>query len=285
MSSIQHQPLTHVLLVTCLDRPGLIHAITGVLLRHGVNVVGNDEFVDHESRRFMMRSEFVGSDAVSAIVADVKAALPDDAEVSVSSGLQPRIVVMATREHHCLGELLLRHSEGELGASILAVVSNRPDLRDLTERFDVPFHSVPNDDSSREAHEAAIAAIIDPLAPDYIVLAKYMRILSPGFVSRYRGRLINIHHSFLPAFVGANPYRQAFERGVKIIGATAHFVTEQLDEGPIIAQGVVPVDHRYRSNEMAQAGRDVEKIVLAKALGLVFAHRVFVIGNRTVVFG
>jgi formyltetrahydrofolate deformylase len=272
-----------VLLVTCQDRPGLIHTITGILLRHGANIVSNDEFVDRDSQRFFMRSEFEGRDALSSIMADVSAALSPEATVLASRG-RPRIVLMATREHHCLGELLLRHMHDELGATVLAVVSTQSNLRDLSSRFDVPFHCVPHAGLDRQEHEAALAAIIEPLEPDYLVLAKYMRVLTAGFIERYPGRIINIHHSFLPAFAGANPYRQAFDRGVKIIGATAHFVTEHLDEGPIIAQDVIAVDHSYRPEEMAQAGRDVEKMVLARALRLVFEHRVFVLGNRTIVF-
>jgi formyltetrahydrofolate deformylase len=276
-------PLNHVLLVTCPDRPGLIHTITGVLLRHGVNVISNDEFVDRDLQQFVMRSEFVGGEDASALRQDVQAALPE-ASVVVSGFARPRIVVLASHEPHCLGELLLRQVNGELGATIQGVVSNRPALRRLTERFDIAFHCVPHGDLTREAHEEGLGRELDRFNPDYLVLAKYMRILSPGFVERYAGRIVNIHHSFLPAFAGANPYRQAFARGVKIIGATAHFVTAALDEGPIIAQDVVPVDHSYRANEMAQAGRDVEKIVLAKALKLLFENRVFVMGNRTIVF-
>jgi formyltetrahydrofolate deformylase len=277
-------PATSVVLVTCRDERGLIHRLTGVLLRHGANIVSNDEFVDRASQRFFMRSEFEGREAGPAIVTEIAAALPPDATVRASGPAPPRIVLMATREHHCLGELLLRHMHGELGAIVLGVVSNRSNLRELTTRFDVPFHYVPHDNLDRVEHEAAVASVLEPLEPDYLVLAKYMRILSPAFVARYPARIINIHHSFLPAFIGADPYGQAFERGVKIIGATAHFVTRDLDQGPIIAQEVIPVDHSYRPEEMAQAGRDVEKIVLAKALRLVLEHRVFVIGNRTVVF-
>ena len=283
MSADVRPLLSHVLLVTCPDRPGLIHTISGVLVGHGVNVISNDEFVDRDLQQFVMRSEFVGSEGPEAIQRDVQRALPQ-ASVVVSGFARPRIVVMATHEPHCLGELLLRHATGELGASIPAVVSNRDALGRLTARFDVPFVHVSHEGLSREAHEEAVARQLDDLDPDYIVLAKYMRILSPGFVRRYAGRIVNIHHSFLPAFVGANPYRQAFARGVKIIGATAHFVTAELDEGPIIAQDVVPVDHSYRAEEMAQAGRDVEKIVLAKALKLLFENRIFVMGNRTIVF-
>jgi formyltetrahydrofolate deformylase len=274
----------HVLRVDCADRPGLIHAITGVIGRHGANIVSTDEFVDTETERFFMRAEFVGGDAHAALRREVVSVLPSGAIVTVGGDRRPRIVVLATREHHCLGELLLRHAHGELGATIDAVISNRDVLAGLTARFEVPFHHVPHEGLARDAHEAAILDVLATYTPDYLVLAKYMRVLSADVIGRYADRIINIHHSFLPAFVGANPYRQAFERGVKIIGATAHFVTETLDEGPIIAQAVVPVDHSYRADEMAQAGRDVEKIVLAKALGLVFEERVFLSGNRTIVF-
>jgi formyltetrahydrofolate deformylase len=275
---------SRLLLVDCPDRPGLIHEITGVLFRRGANILTNDEFVDRESQRFFMRAEYVGAPASNEVVRELREMLPAGGNVRVEGGGIRRIVVLATTEPHCLGEILLRHAEDELGASIQAVISNRTMLAALTGRFGVPFHHVPHEGLDREAHEAELLRVIQPYEPDYLVLAKYMRILSGGFVDRYRNRIVNIHHSFLPAFVGSNPYRQAFQRGVKIIGATAHFVTEDLDEGPIIAQAVVPVDHSYRPNEMAQAGRDVEKIVLAKALKLVFEERVFLSGNRTIVF-
>jgi len=276
-----------VLLVDCPDRHGLIHAITGVLLRHGANILANDEFVDREHERFFMRAEFVCDTAAAAnppLVPELQALLPPPAHVRVAPAGGPRIAVLVTREHHCVGELLVRHAHGELGAAIVCVVGNHPTLAPFTERFGIPFHHVPHQRLTREQHEAALAAVLDGYDADYLVLAKYMRILSPTFIARYPERIVNIHHSFLPAFVGANPYRQAFERGVKIIGATAHFVTDALDEGPIIAQSVVPIDHSYRPEEMARAGRDVEKIVLAKALRLVFENRVFLSGNRTVVF-
>jgi formyltetrahydrofolate deformylase len=281
-----------VLLVDCPDRRGLIHAITGVLLRHDANILTNDEFVDAEAQRFFMRAAFVVSNQEDAkarepgadLIAELRAILPAPAVVRLARARDHRIVVLATKEHHCLGELLMRHAHGELGASISAVVSNHATLAALAQRFGIPFHHVAHQDLTREAHEAALLDAVAAYDPDYLVLAKYMRILSPAFIARYPERIINIHHSFLPAFVGANPYRQAFERGVKIIGATAHFVTDVLDEGPIIEQAVVRVDHSYRSEEMAQAGRDVEKLVLAKALRLVFEDRVFLSGNRTIVF-
>jgi len=277
-------PTPQVLLVECADRPGLVHAITGVLFRHGVNVVGNQEFVDRPTRRFFMRTEFDGEVDAPALVGAVRAELPADAAVRLSRLEPKRVVVLASREHHCLGDILIRHAFGEINARLLAVVSNHAALAPLTTRFDLPFHHVDAAGLSREAHEAAVLEVLDSYQPEYLVLAKYMRILSPAFVARYPKRIINIHHSFLPAFVGARPYYQAFERGVKIIGATAHFVTEALDEGPIIAQQVIPVDHTHTAEDLQRAGRDIEQLVLARALKLVFEDRVFLCGRRTVIF-
>lgn len=274
---------TGVLLIECADRKGLVHEATGVLLRHGLNIVANDEFVDAESGRFFMRTETDGR-ADSAVVCDeLLRLLPDGAAVRYSSRSRRRLVVLATKEYHCLGDLLLRHAHGDLHASIEAVVGNHDVLAPLARRFGVPFVLVPHEGRSREEHEEALLEAIRPFEPDLLVLAKYMRILSPAFIARFPSRMINIHHSFLPAFTGPSPYRQAARRGVKIIGATAHFVTEELDEGPIVAQGVIPVDHSYSAEEMARAGRDVERTVLAQALSLVLEDRVFLCGNRTVI--
>jgi formyltetrahydrofolate deformylase len=209
--------------------------------------------------------------------------------VRVTRAERRPIVVCATREPHCLGELLLLDAVGDLPGRIVAVVSNHDTLRGLVERFGMPFHHVPHRDAAgrdlpREAHEAELARVIDGHAPATVVLARYMRVLSERFVGRYPDRIVNIHHSFLPAFAGAAPYRQAFERGVKVIGATAHFVTAELDAGPIITQDVIHVDHAFTPERMAQAGRDVEKLVLAKAVRLVLEERVFLHGGRTVVF-
>ena len=275
---------THILLVDCPDQRGLVHAITGVLLRYGCNVLSNHEFVDHDQARFFMRTEFAGEIPSAQVVGELRAALPAGTELRLTGADKPRVVVLATKEHHCLGELLLRHAFGELGGEIQAVLSNYDSLRGLVEKFGLPYHHVSHEGLSREQHEAELLAQVEHHRPDYIVLAKYMRVLTPEAVARFPYRLINIHHSFLPAFVGASPYRQAWARGVKIIGATAHFVTNDLDEGPIIAQNVIPVDHSHSPEDMAQAGRDVEKIVLAKALKLVFEGRVFLSGNRTIIF-
>jgi formyltetrahydrofolate deformylase len=195
-----------------------------------------------------------------------------------------KIVILATKESHALGDILVRHEAGELDADIEAVVANHNTLESLVRRFDIPFFSVLADGMSREEHEEHIMQLIDEQNFDIIVLAKYMRILTSHFVSKYPKQIINIHHSFLPAFIGANPYKQAYQRGVKIIGATAHFVTDDLDEGPIIAQDVIPVNHRLEWRDMQKAGRDVEKIVLSRALSLVLNDRVFVYSNRTIIF-
>jgi formyltetrahydrofolate deformylase len=274
----------HVLLVDCDDRRGLVHAITGVLLQHGVNVVGNQEFVDRGTARFFMRTEFDGAVVAGQIEAEVRRALPAKASVRLSDLKPKRIVVLASKEHHCLGDILIRHAFGELNAQVLAVLSNHTALGSLVAKFDLPFHCISHEALTREAHEAKLLKVIEQLEPDYLVLAKYMRVLTTDFVRRFPARMVNIHHSFLPAFVGARPYQQAFDRGVKVIGASAHFVTERLDEGPIIVQQVIPVDHTHTAHNLSQAGRDVEQTVLARALRLVFEDRVFLCGNRTVIF-
>ena len=276
-----------VLLVECPDQRGLVHAISGVLLRHGCTVVGNQEFVDAASWRFFMRTEFDGlenSDAGQQLVAETQSSLPPGALVRLAQSGPKRIVVLASREHHCLGDLLIRHQFGGINARIEAVISNHPVLGDLVRKFDVPFHYVPAEGLERGAHEAAVRRILDEIQPEFLVLAKYMRVLSSEFVRQYPSRIINIHHSFLPAFIGAKPYHQAFQRGVKVIGATAHLVTDDLDAGPILVQQVIPVDHTHAAEDLVRAGRDVEQFALAQALRLVFEDRVFLAGNRTVIF-
>ncbi|MBI3880527.1 MAG: formyltetrahydrofolate deformylase [Verrucomicrobia bacterium] len=275
---------TQILLVECDDRRGLVHAITGVLLKHGVNVVGNQEFVDRTPARFFMRTEFDGTVDAPRLEAEVRAALPAGATVRLSDLKPKRVVVLVSKEHHCLGDILIRHEFGELNAQVLAVLGNHAALQPLVAKFGLPFHFISHESLTREAHEAELLKVVEHLQPDYLVLAKYMRVLTPAFVRRFPARIVNIHHSFLPAFAGARPYQQAFDRGVKVIGATAHFVTEQLDEGPIIVQQVMPVDHTHTAHDLSQAGRDVEQMVLARALRLVFEDRVFLCGNRTVIF-
>lgn len=275
---------TQVLLVECEDRRGLVHAITGVLLKYGVNVVGNQEFVERGATRFFMRTEFDGAVEAGQLESEIRNALPPKASVRLSDLKPKRIVVLASKEHHCLGDILIRHAFGELNAQVLGVFSNHAVLETLVTRFNLPFHFINPESLTREAHEAQMLKEIERLKPDYLVLAKYMRVLTPEFVRRFPARIVNIHHSFLPAFTGSRPYQQAFDRGVKVIGATAHFVTEKLDEGPIVVQQVIPVDHTHTAHDLSQAGRDVEQMVLARALRLVFEDRVFLCGNRTVIF-
>lgn len=275
-----------ILKVECTDRPGLVHAITGVLLARSGNVVGNHEFVDRSVGRFFMRTEFELADGgdTDGLRDELRSVLPAGAEVCVTGQGARRIVVMASREHHCLADLLVRAHFGEFNAHIVGVISNHALLGSLVARFDVPFHVVPAEGIGREEHEGRVLGILQRLTPDWIVLAKYMRVLTPAFVARFPSRILNIHHSFLPAFIGARPYHQAFERGVKVIGATAHVVTDDLDAGPIVVQQVLPVDHTRSAEDLARAGRDVEQMALAQALRLVLEDRVFLTGNRSVIF-
>ncbi len=270
-------------LIDCSDESGLVHKISGVFYHNQLNVIKTHEFVEPTSNRFFMRSQIEGDIDPQRIQNGLKGILPTDAQIKIIKKSPKDIVVLVTKEHHCIGELLIRHHFNELNARILAVVGNHDTLSDLTTRFNIPFHFVSHEGLSREAHEQKILDIIAPYKPDFVVLAKYIRVLTPKFTRVYFNKIINIHHSFLPAFIGANPYKQAYERGVKIIGATAHFVNDELDEGPIIVQDILPVNHALSAQDMAQAGRNVEKITLAKALKLVFDDCVFVSGNKTII--
>ena len=231
-----------------------------------------------------MRTEIEGSDIGHALLEKLKIILPQGALVRAGNDQPKKVVLLVSREPHCLGDLLIRHEFQHLNMTITGVISNHENLRDLVEKFNLPFFHVPHEKISREKHEKQLMDLMNVIEADYVVLAKYMRILSAEFVAKYFARMINIHHSFLPAFVGAKPYQQAFDRGVKVIGATAHFVTKDLDEGPIIVQQVIPVDHSHDAQEMAQAGKDVEQIVLSKALKLLLEDRIFLSGNRTIIF-
>ena len=276
--------MLYTLLIDCPDRKGLIFTITQTVFRNNLNITSNDEFVDRQRNHFFLRAELSGDIQPVGLGQELRAALPPEANIQLVPDRKKDVVLLVTKEHHCLGDLLLRHEYDDLNANILAVVGNYPDLESLVTRFNIPFHFISHEHKTREAHDQEIAATVNAYAPEYLVLANYMRVLSPGFVEQYPNRIINIHHSFLPAFIGANPYRQAFERGVKIVGATAHFVNNALDEGPIIAQNVIQVNHAQSARDMAQSGRDVEKIVLAQALKLVFAEKVFVSNNKTIIF-
>lgn len=271
-------------LIDCNDAKGLVYKISKVFYDRDLNIDNNREFVDKEHGRFFMRTVVSGLFDIQELLTELKTVTPKDAHIRVIEPKDKKIILMATKESHALGDILIRYADGELGADIECVIANHDTLKELVERFDIPFFHIPAEGLSREAHEKKVMECIDGYQFDYIVLAKYMRILTPDFVQAYARKIINIHHSFLPAFIGANPYKQAFERGVKIIGATAHFVTDDLDEGPIIAQDVIPVNHRLSWKDMQRAGRDGEKVVLSRALALVLHDRVFVNGNKTVIF-
>lgn len=272
-----------VLLIECPDSKGLIAQITNICYKHQLNIIRNTEYVDPDSGQFFMRTQLEGIFNDKTLMLDLDRALPQGSSRQLVAAGRKKVLILVTKEAHCLGDILMKVYDGSLKLDIAAVVGNHPDLQSLAEKFDIPYHFVSHNDLSREQHEAALQQVIDPYQADYLVLAKFMRVLSPAFVAHYKERIINIHHSFLPAFIGANPYHQAHKRGVKIIGATAHFVTDDLDEGPIIKQLVTPVDHTYSAMDMVKAGRDVEKNVLSKALQLVLEDRVFVHGNKTVI--
>ncbi|WP_428737814.1 formyltetrahydrofolate deformylase [Sulfurimonas sp.] len=272
-------------LIDANDEKGLVYKVSSVFVNHGLNMVSNSEFVDNESNKFFMRSIVDGDVNKEQLAQDVLNVLPKNSSVKILEPKKKNIIIMATKELHALGDILIRHEAGELEANILAVVSNYDTLEPFVSKFDIPYITISHEGLERAEHETKVIEAINSFEDvDYIVLAKYMRILTPRFVEEFSDKIINIHHSFLPAFIGANPYKQAYDRGVKIIGATAHFVNNNLDEGPIIAQDVIHVDHAYSWRDMQRSGRDVEKVVLSRALKLALEDRIFVYANRTVIF-
>jgi formyltetrahydrofolate deformylase len=269
--------------ITCKDEKGLVYRISEILLENGLNIIKNDEFVDNEKALFFMRTEVSGIAEPEKVIDQLKKQL-GDCSIELSQNESKNVVVLVTKEHHCLADLLIRNQFKDLNFNIVAVIGNYENLRELTEKFNIPFIYIPAENITRAEHEEKIKTVLQDYNYDYLVLAKFMRILSPDFVKDFEGKIINIHHSFLPAFIGANPYKQAFERGVKIIGATAHFVTNDLDEGPIIYQDIIKVSHSKTAKDLAKMGKDVERIVLANALKLVFEDKVFIDGNKTIIF-
>ncbi len=273
------------ILIDCADEKGLVYKVSTVFFQRNLNIVSNNEFVDKTYNKFFMRTVVAGEIAPDTLKNELQSVLPANAKIEVIAPRKKRIVLMATKESHALGDLLIRYEAGELDAQILGVVSNYDFLEPLVSKFDIPFYTVSHEGCDRDEHERRVLGQLSSFGEiDYIVLAKYMRILTPAFVEAYEDKIINIHHSFLPAFIGANPYKQAYERGVKIIGATAHFVNNHLDEGPIIAQDVIHVNHAFGWEEMQRLGRDVEKIVLSRALKLALEDRIFVHANKTIIF-
>ena len=272
-----------ILLTDCPDSRGLIAKITNICYKHQLNIIHNNEYVDNVTGQFFMRTELEGIFNDETFLLDIDQALPEGSHRKLVSEPCKKVVILVTKEAHCIGDILIKAYSGAMNIDIAAVIGNHDTLGGLIEKFDIPFHYVSHEGLSRGEHEDKMLSIIHSYEPEYIVLAKYMRVLTPEFVDQFPKRIINIHHSFLPAFIGAKPYQQAYDRGVKIIGATAHFVTNNLDEGPIIKQDVIPIDHNFSAEDMAMAGRDVEKSVLSKALSKVLNDHVFVYGNKTVI--
>ncbi|HZP57018.1 MAG TPA: formyltetrahydrofolate deformylase [Dehalococcoidia bacterium] len=283
-------PTTAVLLITCADQKGLVAAVSDFLYRHDGNIVHADQHTDAEKGVFLQRVEWEleGFGVPRDGIAEAFRPLAERFGMRWAlhfSDERPRVAVLVSKLEHCLYDLLARWRMGELRAEVRLVASNHEDARPTAERFGVAFHHLPVTHDTRAAQEQALSALLDAEGIELIVLARYMQVLSAGFVERYAGRVINIHHSFLPAFAGARPYHQAHERGVKVIGATAHYATPELDAGPIIEQDVVRVSHRDSVRDLVRKGRDLEQIVLARAVDLHLRRRVIVYGNKTAVFG
>lgn len=281
---------TAILLIRCPDAKGLVAGVSGFLYNHGANILSTDEHRDDETGQFLMRVEW---DLEDFGLEREEFARAFESAVGRRFGMQwrvaysrerLRVAVFVSKYLHCLSDLLHRHREGELRADIRMVVSNHGDAAELAGFYGVPFRHVPVTAETKAEAEQRQLALLEAEAVDLVVLARYMQVLSAAFVGRYPARIINVHHSFLPAFSGARPYHAAFERGVKLIGATAHYVTDVLDDGPIIEQEVVRVSHRDQLADMIEKGRDAERLALARAVRWHLEHRVLLDGRKTVVF-
>jgi len=284
------KPKSAILLLNCPDRKGVVASVSGFIYKHGGSILHADEHGDRDSSTFLMRVEFDPADLdlpLSDFVwhfGQVASEFQMQWRIAVSD-VRQRMAILVSKYDHCLVDLLYRHQSGELDCDIPCIISNHSDNQSIADFYRVPFFLVPVDRESKQAAEQQVLAMLKRHAVDFIVLARYMQILSPEFVTAYPQKIINIHHSFLPAFVGAKPYHRAFERGVKLIGATSHYVTDVLDEGPIIEQDVVRVSHRDSVEDLIQKGRDLEKVVLSRAVRWHIENRVLLYGNKTVVFG
>ncbi len=280
---------TATLLINCPDQKGLVAAIADFLYRHDANIVHADQHQDAENNLFLMRVEWdlngfgLTPETFEQAFAPIAERFQMEWKLKLSQQ-RPRIAIMVSHYDHCLVDLLYRHQSGELACDIPLIISNHKDTKRLADFYGIPFHHIEVTKDNKAEAEACQFALFDEHKIDLIVLARYMQILSPDFVKRYPQRIINIHHSFLPAFIGARPYHRAFERGVKLIGATSHYVTEVLDEGPIIEQDLMRVSHRDQIDDMIQKGRDLEKVVLSRAVRWHIENRILLYANKTVIF-
>ncbi|MEO6733700.1 MAG: formyltetrahydrofolate deformylase [Ferruginibacter sp.] len=273
-----------VILIQCRDQVGLVAAISTVLEKQAINIISMREFVDTVDNRFFVRIVVEPGGDFILLNKQLKEVLSAEADIKVNPQPEKKVILLVTKDYHCLSDILVRNHFKTLGASVQCVIGNHKTLEDICRRFGIPFHFVSHQNMEKHIFESMLLSVIAKYSVDYLVLARFMQILSPSFVEKFALRIINIHHSFLPAFVGASPYKQAYERGVKLIGATAHYVTHQLDEGPIISQQIIPVTHSFTSADMVRAGKEIETAVLAKALQLVFEDRVLIYKNKTIVF-
>lgn len=281
---------TYILTLSCNDVRGIVAAVTGFLAEHDGFIIESSQFGDASTGRFFLRIEF--SAGVASPSEDVfkklfheKVGQPFNMHWGLhNKARKPRVLIMVSKYGHCLNDLLHRYSTGILPVEVPAVVSNHPDFRELIEWHRIPFYHLPLEQGKKAGQEAQVLEVIDRHKIDVVVLARYMQILSPELCAKLAGKVINIHHSFLPSFKGAKPYTQAFDRGVKLIGATAHYATTDLDEGPIIEQEAARVDHTFKPGDLEATGRDIECAVLARALKYHIEHRVLINGTKTVVF-
>ena len=280
---------TAKLLLHCPDKPGILAEVTDFITVNKGNIVYLDQYVDHVENIFFMRIEWelqdflIPQEKIEDYFATLYAQKYAMSFRLYFSDTKPRMAIFVSKMSHCLFDMLARYTAGEWNVDIPLIVSNHPDLQHVAERFGIPFYLFPITKENKAEQEQKEMELLAKHGITFIVLARYMQVISEQMINAYPNRIINIHHSFLPAFVGAKPYHAAFERGVKIIGATAHYVNDNLDEGPIIMQDVIHVDHTYTAEDMMRAGRDVEKNVLSRALYKVLAQRVFVYGNRTII--
>lgn len=280
---------TATLLITCPDTRGIVAAIADFLYQHNANILHADQHQDAENNLFLMRVEWdianfkLGEAAFSDAFAPIAAKFSMHWQLKLSQH-KARVAIMVSQYDHCLADLLHRHKSGELACEIPLVISNHRDTEELVKFYGIDFHHIVVTKDNKAEAEAAQFKLFDEYNIDLIVLARYMQILSPNFVQRYPQQIINIHHSFLPAFIGAKPYHRAFERGVKLIGATGHYVTEVLDEGPIIEQDIDRISHRDQVEDLIQKGRDLERIVLSKAVRWHIENRILLYANKTVIF-
>jgi formyltetrahydrofolate deformylase len=280
---------TAVLLIVCPDRKGLVAAIANFLYRHNANILHADQHQDEEAGLFLMRVEWDLDGFDLGLHKFDEAFAPIAAEYGMQwrlalSAVKPRLAIFVSKYDHCLADLLHRWQGGELYCEIPLIISNHPDTHWLAEAYKLPFQHIPVSKEGKAESEAQQQALLEAHGVDFVVLARYMQVLSPEFIQRWPNRIINIHHSFLPAFHGAKPYQRAFERGVKLIGATSHYVTEVLDDGPIIEQDVTRISHRDDLEDLVQKGADLEKVVLSRAVKWHIDNRILVYGNKTVVF-